>query len=48
MNKNELGMTDQEYMDHIESMSDIYDEEIRLYGKGEPEVDFHAYTKSAA
>jgi hypothetical protein len=48
VNKNELGMTDQEYEDYIDAMADIYLEEMRIYGRGEPEDDFHAYPKSAA
>ncbi len=48
MRKNELGMTDQEYEDFVDAMADIYLEEIRMYGRGEPENDFCAYTKSVA
>jgi hypothetical protein len=48
MRKNELGMTDQEYEDFIDAMADIYHEEIRMYGPGEPEDDIHAYAESVA
>ena len=48
MRKNDLGMTDQEYEDFLDAMADIYLEEIRMNGRGEPEDDFHAYTKSVA
>ena len=51
MRKNELGMTDQEYLeylDQLDAMSDAYNEDLRLYGPGDPEDDFHEYSKTAA
>ena len=48
MRKNDLGMTDREYQDFIDAMADIYLEEIRMYGIGEPEDDIHTYSKSVA
>lgn len=48
MRKNDLGMTDREYQDFIDAMSDIYLEEIRMYGIEDTEDDIHTYSKSVA
>jgi hypothetical protein len=46
--RDKLDMSDEEFNDFIDAMADIYAEEIRIYGKGDPGDDFHSYQKTVA